>query len=342
MRRRDFIAIVGGALLSCRRALGDNSVLSKDPLVSQFNLESLQDSYTPLDEFYVRNHNPLPPDLSKLALRIDGEVERPQTLASADLARLETRRLAAVLECAGNGIGPYELAGNAQWEGWPLGDVLRLAGLRPSAAHLHLKGRDGFIRSVPLARTAKDALLATRMNQEPLPPTHGAPWRALFPGYYGMDSVKWLEQITVSSTPLQPVSDDYFALQKRPDGSVQRADLPGIQLKSAFVYPAVGAVLQIGRVDARGVVWSNGEKVLGVEVSADGGKTWRLAQIDPGGSPYEWKFWRATLELSERGLAELACKAIGADGHEQPSERPAGRADDYGDNRIERIRVLVM
>jgi DMSO/TMAO reductase YedYZ molybdopterin-dependent catalytic subunit len=342
MRRREFIAIAGGASMSWRRLFGDNSVLSKEPLISQFNLESLEGAYTPVDEFYVRNHNPVPADLSGFVLHVDGEVGKPQALAAADLARLPTRRLAAVLECAGNGVGPYELASNAQWEGWRLEEVLQLAVPRRSAAYLYLKGRDGFIRSVPAERAAHDALLVTHINGEPLPATHGGPWRIIFPGYYGMDSVKWVEQITVSTTPLDTTADSYLMLHQAPDGSVKRSDLPGIQLKSAFVYPAVGALLQLGRLDARGVVWSNGAKILGVEVSTDGGATWRIAKVEPAGSPYEWRLWHATVELSQRGLVELACKAIDAGGHEQPTERPAGRRDDYADNRIERVRVLVM
>ncbi|HLW79604.1 MAG TPA: hypothetical protein VKU44_08400, partial [Terriglobia bacterium] len=159
---------------------------------------------------------------------------------------------------------------------------------------------------------------------------------------YGMDSVKWLGRITAASAPLEPSSNDYLAAQKAPDGTVAHIPLPGIQLKSAFVYPAVGAVLRAGRLDARGLAWSNGEKVMAVEVSADGGKTWRVARLDPGGSKYQWTSWQATLDLGERGLVELACKAIDAQGREQPSERPPGRVDGYADNQIERIRVMVI
>ena len=270
------------------------------------------------------------------------EVETPQTLSAGDLAHLPTTRRAAVLECAGNGNGPYQLASNAEWEGWAVDDVLRLARPRESAQYLHLHGRDGFTRSVPIARARQDALMATRINQQPLPPDHGAPWRALFPGYYGMDSVKWLERITVANSPLEPVSNDYLALQKSPGGAVQRLPLPGIQLKSVFVYPAVGAVLRIGRVNARGLAWSNGEEIMAAEVSADGGKTWRLARIEPPDGKYGWRFWHTPLDLSERGLVELCCKAIDSQGRQQPTERPGDRADGYADNRIERIRVMVI
>ncbi|HEV2378198.1 MAG TPA: molybdopterin-dependent oxidoreductase [Terriglobia bacterium] len=340
MRRREFIALAGGAFW-LRRLNADSAVASQNPLVRQYNLESLQGEYTPADEFYVRNHNAVPRNLGSLALRIEGDVEKPQALTAADLGRLPVQSLAAVLECAGNGTGPYQLAGNALWEGWPLEEVLKLARPRPSAAYLHLEGRDGFVRSVPRARALEEALLVTRMNQQPLLPEHGGPWRVVFPGYYGMDSVKWVERIAVSDSPLQPAPNDYLALRKNASGAVETLPLPGIQLKSVFIYPAVGAVLRTGRVDARGLVWSNGEKVMAVEVSSDAGKTWHVARLDSATSKYAWRFWQMQLDLTERGLVELACKAIDALGNQQPAERPADRADGYADNQIERIRVMV-
>lgn len=335
------MALLGGVVAASRRVYADSAVASQNPLVRQYNLESLQGEYSPADEFYVRNHNAVPKDLGSLALRIEGEVAKPQALAAADLARLPVRSLAAVMECAGNGTGPYQLAGNALWEGWPLEEVLKLAGTRPEAAFLHLQGRDGFVRSVPRARALEDALLATRMNQEALLPDHGGPWRVVFPGYYGMDSVKWVERITVSNSPLEPTSKDYLAMRKGSNGAVQTLPLPAIQMKSAFIYPAVGAVLRTGRLDARGVVWSGGERVMAVEVSPDAGKTWHVAKLGEAASKYAWRVWQAQLELAERGMIELQCKAIDARGNQQPADRPPDRADGYANNQIERIRVIV-
>lgn len=342
MRRREFIALVGGALIASRRLRADSAVVSQNPLIMQYNLESLQGEYTPVEEFYVRSHNPVPHNLGNLALHIEGEVEKPQTLTISDLSRLPARPLAAVLECAGNGTGPYQLASNALWEGWPLEDVLKLAGTKPGAEYLHLEGGDGFVRSVPRSRALQDALLVTRMNDQPLTPDHGGPWRIVFPGYYGMDSVKWVARITASESPLKPATSDYLASAKSGDGTVKTLPLPGIQLKSVFIYPAVGAVLRTGRVDARGLAWSNGEKIMAVEVSPDGGKTWHLARLDPPRSKYSWGVWQVALSLNDRGLVELACKAIDARGNQQSDERPPDRTDGYADNRIERIRVMVI
>lgn len=336
--------MMGGALAASRLLRADSSVVSQNPLIAQYGLESIQGRYTPAAEFYVRNHFAIPDQSPQPQLEIAGEVERIQTLRLQDLAHLPQHRLGAVLECSGNSVGPYQLASDAVWEGWALSDVVNLAQPKSTAAYLHLYGRDGFIRSVSVRRLKGDALLATKMNHQPLPPNHGAPWRALFPGWYGMDSVKWLERIEVASSPIQPVPNEYWAAEKMPDDAIRRVALPRIQLKSVFVYPALGAVLQHGTVDARGLAWSDGSAIAAVEVSADGGKTWRLAEFETGqnAGKYDWRFWHASLDLIETGIVELACKAIGTKGEEQSADRPRNRIDGYANNVIEKIRIMVI
>lgn len=342
MRRRDFFisALVGG-LAAPPLLLGDYSVVSQNPLIAEYNLESLETLYTPTADFYVRCHGRIPAFASQARLRIEGEVEKPLTLDASDLAHLPPKRLGAVLECSGDGVGPYALAGNAVWEGWALKDVLDIARPRASAVYLHLYGADGFLRSVPAARLTHDALLATRMNHQPLVPEHGGAWRAFFPGWYGMDAVKWLERIVVANSPIQPIPDDYQAIIRAKNGTTHRAALPPIQMKSAFIYPAVGAVLRRGLVSARGLVWSNGAPIMAVEISPDGGKTWKVAKIESGGK-YEWKLWRTVIELTQAGIVQLACKAIGPDGREQPVARDPSRVDGYADDTVEKIRVMVI
>ena len=336
--------MLGGALASSSALFGDYSVVSDNPLIAEYGLESIQDRYTPIAEFYVRNHFAVPELPPQPQLRIAGDVERMQTLTQRDLARLPQRKLGAVLECSGDGVGPYQLASNAVWEGWALSDVLALARPRASAAFLRLYGRDGFLRSVPIAREDGEAMVATRMNYQPLTPDHGAPWRAFFPGWYGMESVKWLELIEVATSAIQPVPNDYWAVEKTPQGKIERLPLPGIQLKSAFIYPALGAVLRRGRVNVRGLAWSGGSAIAAVEVSVGGGKVWRLAEFEPAqnASRYEWRFWQASVDLTETGLVELSCKAIGQNGNEQPAGRPPNRIDGYANNVIETIRIMVV
>jgi len=81
-----------------------------------------------------------------------------------------------------------------------------------------------FIRSIPLSKALhQDTLLALRMNDEPLPPLHGAPMRVITPGWMGESCMKWLTDLTVQEDEAQgyyfgkPVGfEDVRAMLKNP------------------------------------------------------------------------------------------------------------------------------
>jgi hypothetical protein len=57
MQRPEFVLSTAAALLaSAGRLRADHHVLSADPLVVAFGLASLQDRYTPVEDFYMSNH----------------------------------------------------------------------------------------------------------------------------------------------------------------------------------------------------------------------------------------------------------------------------------------------
>ncbi|HEY6293609.1 MAG TPA: molybdopterin-dependent oxidoreductase [Terriglobia bacterium] len=348
MLRREFIALAavgGGGLLlpSGSRPLADSILLSSDPLIAEFNLQSSFERYTPTPDFYVRNHFPIPQsgkDGGAAFLGIEGKVNQPVRLSAAELSRLKIKEIGAVLECSGNGTGPEALASNGLWEGWALADVIGLARPTSVAKYMHLIGQDGFSRSVEISQTGPDAMLATRLNHQPLTPEHGAPWRALFPGWYGMNSVKWLERIVLSDTPVPSKTDEYLAKVGTPSGRSEYHPLPNVQVKSVVTYPAIGVILHPGTVTVRGLAWSGTAKIAAVEVSTDNGATWRVAELDPGGR-YEWTLWKITVKVPESGVLNIACKAIDDKGLEQPAQRDSNRLDGYANNTIERVRFLV-
>ena len=105
-------------------------------------------------------------------------------------------------------------------------------------------GRDGYKRSVPLERALADGILATHLNSRPLTLHHGAPWRAVLPGWYGMDSVKWLERIVVAAAALPPEGGTYQQSRQTSSGELDRQPLPRVQVKSVITDPQQGAVLQ--------------------------------------------------------------------------------------------------
>src|SRR5215469_9322071 len=168
MRRREFVLSTAAALLaSAGRLRADHHVLSADPLVVTFDLASLQDRYTPIEDFYVRNHFDSPA-LASPVLTIEGEVERPQQFRLKDLDPQAQTNTGAVLECAGDPVTTTSLVSNGVWRGWPLGGIISRAGAKTAASYVHLFGSDGFSRSVPTDRAMDVGLLATALNGRPL------------------------------------------------------------------------------------------------------------------------------------------------------------------------------
>jgi DMSO/TMAO reductase YedYZ molybdopterin-dependent catalytic subunit len=342
MNRRNFIALIGGGLAtSLPEVRAEHRIVSADPLVVETDLGSLEGRYTPTAEFYVRDHTKTPTVPRESPLLVEGEVGKPLRLTPEGLTHLEKRQMGAVLECAGNPVARAGAASCGLWEGWLLADVLSLAQPYQSGRYLHLYARDGFVRSVPIDRGYNDALLVTGLNRYPLGRTHGAPWRVLFPGWYAMDSVKWLERILVSTAPQPSHGNEYLEVTEGPCNPLNRRSLRRIQVKSIILSPASGSAVPQGRVQVKGLAWSGEGRISTVEVSGDGGTTWRRATADVG-TRYEWAPWRCSLELNRRGATELVSRATDNKGIQQPERRDPARLDGYGDNWWHRVRCVVM
>src|SRR5881394_3243222 len=151
-------------------------VHSTAPLNVEMPFETVDGFITPTKSFYVRTHFPIPKiDKNKWRLRVEGEVENSFELNYDELTKLESRKIPATLECAGNnrdflepkvkgvqwGLGAV---GNAEWTGIPLSNLLDRAGVHSGAGEVILEGADGgklddpkgpagelrFARSIPL------------------------------------------------------------------------------------------------------------------------------------------------------------------------------------------------
>ena len=125
-------------------------VLGERPLVAETPESLLDDDTTPTEKFYIRNNGQIPepakdPEAWKLV--IDGEVNNKLELSLGELKskyKMVTHRM--VLECGGNGRSAFSPpargnqwtnggAGCAEWTGVALADVLKAAGLKPSAKY---------------------------------------------------------------------------------------------------------------------------------------------------------------------------------------------------------------
>ena len=319
-------------------------------------LENLVKSWiTPVKHFYVRSHAPNPViDTGRFRLSIEGQVRQQVSLSLEQLNRLKQHQVTATLTCAGNrrtefneekkvGGVQWEAGaiGNAHWTGVSLADVLKLAGLQENARHVWFEGLDEikkgenvipFGGSIPIEKAMQTegtpgALLAMKMNGEPLTADHGFPLRTVVPGYIGARSVKWLGRIIVSD---QPSPNHYLAkaykLVKSTDaidwsesGPIYRYPING-----AIATPGEDAAVQAGNLQVSGYVLPTGRSGTRVEkvlLSADGGKKWQKATLGEKQSDFCWQLWQAKIRVTP-STTGLLLRAIDSAGGFMPYRVP--------------------
>ncbi|MCP5118177.1 MAG: molybdopterin-dependent oxidoreductase, partial [bacterium] len=168
--------------------------------------------------------------------------------------------------------------------------LLERARPKPNAKFVRLQGadrdpqtQDRYHRSIPLDKALHpDTLLCYGMNGETLPLDHGYPVRAVIPGWYGMDSVKWLDRVEVLAEPDDNprISKAYLRLTKPGGGMDPREErLTGMPVKAVFSRPLEGAILVGRKFRIQGAAWAGERRVSKVEVSVDGGASWRAARL---------------------------------------------------------------
>jgi len=310
--------------------------------VSAFDLSLLEEGVTHADLFFVREHFPAPAVSSAgWTLSIVGAVSRNLEIAYQDLLSLPRTTLPVTLECAENPVGGG-LVSHADWTGFSLASLLERAQPTSEARSVRLSGGDGFSRTIPLTKALHtSALIAHGMNGGRLPENHGFPLRAVIAGWYAMDSIKWLRSIEVLDREAE--NQSYGRLTRsllagtRPDGPVTT-----MSVKSAFSRPVDGAILTGRRFTIRGAAWAGENRVRQVEVSMDGGKSWLVARLAGEPQPYAWTHWMHEWKIPASGRYELVVRATDDQDRQQPTERPAGRVDDYERNTYQVIQVIVV
>jgi DMSO/TMAO reductase YedYZ molybdopterin-dependent catalytic subunit len=354
--RREFLrqALVSGGL--AWRYLGSPAGLllakgnfKQDPQISASN-PNTKALVTSNIDFFIRNHFSTPKISDEIwRLEIGGLVSKPLRLSYSDLLLMPSVRSPSTLECAGNASGGAGV-GTAVWSGLPLGDLLQQAGLKPGATTIVFHGADSgagenvpsgthFARAIPLEKAMDPAtLLAYEMNAEPLPPEHGFPLRALVPGWYGMDSVKWLTRIEVLEQPFKGYFQDekYVALGAR--GTSRAVTL--IQVNSKFLRPSEGEEIRVKTYRAEGVAWAGELKIARVELRINGG-AWQPASLTASSSATIWSPWSYEWQVPSAGRYTLEVRATDADGRSQPEGRDPDRRDPYELNTPHRVNVTV-
>ena len=263
----------------------------------------LQDSMgiiTPSALHFAAIHYNVPTiDPRQHRLLIHGLVDRPLIFTLEELKRLPSVSRIHFVECGGNtsprsvverrGAGAdtiHKTHGNtgcSEWTGVPLSLLLQEAGVQKGARWLIAEGADAgkHAMSIPLEKALGDALVAYGQNGEAVRPEHGYPFRLLVPGWVGVRNVKWLRRIKVVEQPFMTKHEttSYVSLYPKLDGKTRWFQFEWGP-KSVITFPSAGQRLPgRGFYEISGLAWSGGGTIRRVEVSTDGGRSWKEAQL---------------------------------------------------------------
>jgi sulfane dehydrogenase subunit SoxC len=263
----------------------------------------LQDSIgilTPPALHYIVSHGYDPPNINpqEHRLLIHGMVDRPLIFSLEDLKRLPSVSRTHFVECNGNSApsGPtgeirrvanataqdtHGLTSCSVWTGIPVSLLLKEAGVQAGAKWIVAEGAEKgkHSKSIPIEKAVDDMMVAYGQNGEAIRPEQGYPLRLLVPGWEGINNVKWLRRIKLVDEPVMAMRETTKYPSLRIDGKA-RWFQSQLGPKSVITRPSGGQKLPgPGFYEISGLAWSGGGAIRRIEVSTDGGRSWKDAEI---------------------------------------------------------------
>jgi DMSO/TMAO reductase YedYZ molybdopterin-dependent catalytic subunit len=284
---------------------------------------------TPISEFYVVAHFGMADvDSATWELKI---ISQGETLGTVDYALLESlvpREREHTLQCIESRPGWVRMS-NGLFEGLPLPEVLDAAGIawRVGASHLQLSCADYYVMGLPLD-LQDPPWLVWRMNGEVLPQKHGFPARILAPNCYG-----WLNPKQVVAIRLL---DEAFELpwveqlQEYADAAGLHADsdivAETVQIQAVVVQPKSMQFVEKGTaIRILGKAFGGSDPVVAVEISEDGGETYKEAELTYAPGADRWTLWRHYWRPEQAGSHLLHVRARSASGVKTQADHPENK-----------------
>ena len=327
-------------------------------------IEYFRAPITPNDAFFVRYHLAGIPeaddktiDPKSWRVEIGGDGANGQASLSLDeLKAMPSSEVVAVNQCSGNRRGlfqphvpgvewGYGAMGCARWKGVRLKDVLDKVGLKKETIEIVLDGADGpvtdktpdFVKSIPVWKATDEAtLIAYEMNGAPLPHLNGAPARVIVPGWTG---TYWMKHVVSIKAVTKPDTNFWMAAAYRiPVGkfpvvarfisqeTAANTPITEMVVNSLITSHPDGASVNAGTVTVGGMAWDGGYGIRTVEMSTDGGRTWKEATLGEDLGRFAFRPFSLAIP-AQRGKLTVTARATNAIGKTQTAAlipNPAG------------------
>ena len=302
-------------------------------------IHALDGTITPQGCAFERHHSGAI-ELTKqdYRLMINGLVDTPLVFSYADLERFPRENRVYFCECAAN--SGMEWAGaqlngaqfthgmihNMEYSGVSLRTLLEEAGLAAAGDFkdkwVYVEGADASSngRSIPLEKALDDVLVAFKANGEALRKEHGYPVRLVVPGWEGNMWIKWLRRIEVMDGPVESREETSKYTDTMEDGSARKWTWE-MDAKSVVTSPSPQSPITHGKgpLVITGLAWSGRGSITGVDVSIDGGKSWREARL--GAPGVDKALTRFYLDVNWDGSEMLLqSRARDSSGYVQPTK----------------------
>lgn len=320
------------------------TLLGTEPLTVETRPVGLAIDPTPADAVYIRNNLTAPTEVGE-GWTVDlAGTSADATLALSDIFEgLPRHEITTVLQCAGNGRRrlptpapgvQWELGGMAcvEWSGVRLADLVAAhGGPQDGRGYVTVLGGEAdptdparVERSVPAEPALESALLADLMNGEPIPLIHGHPVRFVMPGYFAVNSVKWVRRVAFTD---KQTDAEIQAVRYRmvPPGGEPLPEHPSLwemgPVSHIIESRAEGSDLHVS-----GVAFSGGDPVEAVEITIDG-EHWVETTLGPDRGRFAWRRFEGTVPTGSPWVASR-CRTSGGVQHAHSEANRDGYAVD--------------
>ncbi len=262
--------------------------------ISMTPLHKLKGIITPNGLAFERYHGGLPdinPDEHRLI--IHGLVERPLIFTMEELKRFPSVSEIKFLECPANGGMEWKapqmeglqfthgMLSCCEWTGVRLSTLLDTVGVKPQGKWILAEGADGsaMTRSIPMEKALDDAIVVYAQNGEALRKEQGYPIRLINPGWEGNTCIKWLRRLEIGDKPWYQREETSKYTDLMPDGRARKFSFVQ-ECNSVITSPCPEVPFKDkGWYEIEGIAWSGKGKIKGVDISLDGGVSWRPAPL---------------------------------------------------------------